>query len=84
MLFRSIPRESPKDVIKKFAIRVNGTKSSVRLRIRNLTPDVVRVGRLNDFKMLTPGGANNVVVVDAQRLRPGMFRIEASIDQSVL
>jgi hypothetical protein len=73
-------KETAKDTVKKLVVKASGTRSPVRLRVKNYTPEVLKISKGNDITVVTPGGPNNTVVLDVQRLRPGAFHVEAAME----
>ncbi|HEY9869627.1 MAG TPA: IPT/TIG domain-containing protein [Candidatus Obscuribacterales bacterium] len=73
-------KETAKDTVKKLVVKASGTRSPVRLRVKNYTPEVLKISKGNDITVVTPGGPNNTVVLDVQRLRPGAFYVEATME----
>ena len=75
-----LTRETAKESVRKLVVRASGTKVPVRLRVRNLTPEILKISKGNDLAVMTPGGLNNSVLIDVQRIRPGAFRVEATME----
>lgn len=73
-------KETAKESVKKLVVKASGTRSPVRLRVKNYTPEVLKINKGNDITVVTPGGPNNTVVLDVQRLRPGAFQVEATME----
>lgn len=73
------PREAARDLMTKLIVRVVGTELKVNVHIRNLSPDVIKLTKGNEFTLASPGGANNSFVLGAQRLKKGNFKVEALV-----
>jgi hypothetical protein len=76
----SVRIESASKDDRKLLVTVVGTESKVRLRLHNMTPNIIRIQKGNDITIVTPGGANNSTALAAQRLSPGPFHISASAE----
>lgn len=74
------PKEAAKDVMSKLVLRVNGSKDAMRVRVKNLSPDVIKLGKSNEFVVTTPGGPNNSVTLPAQRLRKAPYHVQLVLE----
>src|SRR4030095_14644969 len=63
-----LTRETAKESVRKLVVRASGTRVPVRLHVRNLTPDIIKMSKENDISIMTPGGPNNSILIDVQRL----------------
>jgi hypothetical protein len=69
-------KEAAKDVMNRLILRVTGTKEPMRVRVKNLSPDVLKLGKTNEFVVNTPGGPNNSVVLPAQRFKKSPYHVQ--------
>ena len=73
-------KEVGKEVMTKLIVRALGTRSPVRVHLKNFSTEVIKLQRGNDLRFTTPGGPNNSVVLGVQRLRKGNYHVEAVIE----
>jgi hypothetical protein len=69
-----------RDRLIRLYIKVLGSSEKVRLHVVNETPETVRLIKGDEQQVVTPGNANNAVVVVAQRLRAGNFKVSAKVE----
>lgn len=74
------PKEAARDNLTKLIVKVLGTTNPVQLRLTNHSPDVIKISKGNEIRVITPGGINNSVIVAVQRLRKGGYNVEATIE----
>ncbi len=63
----------------RIEIRVRGTDQRVSILAINETPDVVRFLRGDTQEVLSSGGAENIVEIEAQAIRSGDFSFHATL-----
>lgn len=69
-----------KDAANKVTVKVIGTTTKVSVKLVNLTPDLIRLSKGDEVKLLSSGGADNVASVSAQRLKKGAVKVEAWLE----
>lgn len=74
-----------KDVIRQgksteLTVRALGTRNKVRVRVKNLSPDIVRLDGGNEQVVKTNGGRDNSVEIDVETLRPGKANISVVLE----
>jgi hypothetical protein len=73
-------KDTGKDVSNKVTVKVIGTTTKVNVKLVNLTPDLIRLSKGDEVKLLSSGGADNSASVTAQRLKKGAVKVEAWLD----
>lgn len=71
--------DTPKMDLKKLMVKVQGTHNRVRVKLVNQSRDVIKLLKGDDVVLVTPGGAQNQIVVPVQRLRAGNYKIDAEV-----
>lgn len=73
-------KDSPKDTSGKVTVKVVGTTTKVNVKLVNLSPDLIRLNKGDDAKLLSSGGADNTASVSVQRLKKGPMKVEAWLE----
>ncbi|MGH9554088.1 MAG: hypothetical protein ACRD3W_32220 [Terriglobales bacterium] len=74
------PREVSKDEMTRVIVRVVGTNDKVQVHLTNLSPEAIKFDKGTDFRITSPGGADNMVVLGVQRLRRPPYRIQTIVE----
>ncbi len=61
-------------------VKVVGTTSKVNVKLVNLSPELIKLSKGDDTKLLSSGGPDNTVNVAVQRIKKGNTRVEAWIE----
>lgn len=74
-----------KDLIRQgrsteLTVRALGTRDKVRVRVENLSPEIVRLNGGNEQVVKTNGGGDNSVEIDVETLRPGTANISVVLE----
>lgn len=73
-------KDNPKDTSGKVTVKVVGTTTKVNVKLVNLSPDLIRLNKGDDVKLLSSGGADNTASVSVQRLKKGPMKVEAWLE----
>lgn len=73
-------KDNPKDTSGKVTVKVVGTTTKVNVKLVNLSPDLIRLNKGDDAKLLSSGGADNTASVSVQRLKKGPMKVEAWLE----
>ncbi|HEY9734617.1 MAG TPA: IPT/TIG domain-containing protein [Drouetiella sp.] len=77
---RPDPREASKEQETKLVVKILGTTDRVQVHLTNESPDVIKISKGNDLRLMTSGGDENSITVPVQRLRKGSYRVDAVIE----
>jgi len=61
-------------------VRVVGTTSKVNVKLVNLSPELIKLTKGDDTKLVSSGGPDNTASVAVQRIKKGNTRVEAWIE----
>lgn len=73
-------KDNPKDTSGKVTVKVVGTTTKVNVKLVNLSPDLIKLNKGDDVKLLSSGGADNTASVSVQRLKKGPMKVEAWLE----
>ncbi len=73
-------KDNPKDTSGKVTVKVVGTTTKVNVKLVNLSPDLIKLNKGDDVKLLSSGGAVNTASVSVQRLKKGPMKVEAWLE----
>ena len=73
-------KDNPKDTSGKVTVKVVGTTTKVNVKLVNLSPDLIKLNKGDDAKLLSSGGADNTASVSVQRLKKGPMKVEAWLE----
>lgn len=64
----------------RLVVKVRGTHSKVNLRVKNKSPETVKLSRGPEATGTSSGGADNSLVLNMQRLKKGPIKMEALLE----